>query len=224
MHIFREAGPLLRGSTEGYRDRNLSAFVCSFFVVKKDFSGTYSHRIGTRPVGHLPPLVRPRMNDVRIEGREVGRIGRAYLFSHYDSRGGSSLVVIPTLARALTSYADQRGLDEQTAADLAEEDYVARYAVIVCDRPISLADDGTELLSEYCNGGGYSFGVIQARWYDDARRHWSTWEDTAYAVLWTGALPTVAGQARPLPEELRIDVRDVGEDGWGLALFWPDGR
>lgn len=166
------------------------------------------------------------MNDVRVPGREVGRIERAHLFSHYDSRGGSMLVVVPTLAHALTAYADHLGLDDgQAAADAAEEDYVGRFAVVVCDRSLSPADDGAELLDDYRDdGGGYSWGVIQARWYDVARGRWSRWEDAAYAVLWIGEAPTLAGQAGPLREELRIERRNVGEDAWGLGLFWPDGR
>lgn len=36
--------------------------------------------------------------------------------------------------------------------------------------------------------------------------------------------PMVTGPARPLPEELRIDVRDVDEAAWGLALCWLGGR
>lgn len=166
------------------------------------------------------------MDDVSVPGREVGRIGRAYLFSHYDSRGGSSLVVVPTLARALVAYAEHLGLDDgQAVADAAEEDYVARYAIIVCDRPLSPTDDGAVLLVGYRESDGYSWGVTEARWYDQTRGRWSRWEDTAYAVLWVGDAPTVIGQAGPLREELRLEPRDVGEDAWGLALFWPaDGR
>lgn len=159
------------------------------------------------------------MSDVRAGGREVGRVERAYLFSHFDSRGGSSLVVVPTLARALAAYAEHLGLDEQAAADIAEEDYVGRYAVIVCDKPLSAAD-GAELLAGYRTDGGYSWGVVQARWHDQARRRWSRWQDTAYAVLWVGDAPAVEGQDDPLREELRLDVRAPGEDAWGLILFW----
>lgn len=118
------------------------------------------------------------MNDVPVDAREVGRIERAYLFSHFDSRGGSAFVVVPTLARALVAYADHVGLGEQATADAAEEDYVGRFAVVVCDKPLSAADDGAELLAGY-REGGYSFGVIQARWYDGARGRWTEWQDTA---------------------------------------------
>jgi hypothetical protein len=161
------------------------------------------------------------MDDVRIEGREVGRIGRAYLFSHHDSRGGSVLVVAPTLARALAAYAEHLGLDEQMAAHCAEEDYITRFTVVVCDQPLSPADDGAELLAGYREDGGYSWGVVQARWYDGARGRWTEWHNTAFALLWSGGAPAVMGQAGPLREELRLDVRDVGEDACGLILLWP---
>ena len=166
------------------------------------------------------------MDDVRVLAREVGRIDRTYLFSHFDSRGGSSLVVVPTLARALAAYAEHFGIDdEQLAADIAEEDYVARYTVIVCDRPLSTVNDGAELLTSYReDDGGYSFGVVQARWHDGSRGRWSKWEDTAFAVLWTGAAPTVTGQAGPLREELRIEPRDVGEDALGPCAVLAIGR
>lgn len=85
------------------------------------------------------------MNDVRVEDREVGRIERAYLFGHFDSRGGFVLVVAPTLARALV----------------------------------------------------------------------------AYVMLWGGAVPTGAGKAGPLHEELRIEPRATSVRTRGLGLFWP---
>lgn len=162
------------------------------------------------------------MDNVRIPEREVGRIGRAYLFSHFDSRGGSTLVVARNLSRALVAYTASIGFgDEDLEHDAAEQDYVARYAVIVCDRALSPDDDGAELLADYRDdGGGYRFGVVQSRWRDVSRRRWSRWRDTAYAVLWSGRRPTIFGQAGPLPEELRLDRRNVGEDAWGLGLIW----
>lgn len=195
------------------------------FVGKNEDARLRRDHWNTNLESWLRSSVHPGMNDMRVPDREVGRIQRAYLFGHYDSRGGALLVVQPSLALALTAYAKHLELDDRTAADVAEEDYVARYTVIVCDRALSATDDGQELLADYRDdGGGYSFGVVQARWHDDARRRWRKWEDSAYAVLWVGSAPTVAGQAGPLREELRIEARDVGEDAWGIALFWPHGR
>jgi hypothetical protein len=160
---------------------------------------------------------------VQVGEREVGRIERAYLFGHYDSRGGSTLVVAKNLSRALVSYAASFGYgDEVLEHDAAEEDYVARYVVIVCDRPLSSADDGAELLADYRDdGGGYRLGVLQSRWRDASRRRWSKWKDTSCAILWADKVPTVTGRAGPFRDELRIDRRDVGEDAWGLGLLWP---
>lgn len=161
------------------------------------------------------------MGNVQLPEREVGRIGRAYLFGHYDSRGGSTLVVERNLSRALVAYAKSFGYgDEELEHDAAEEDYVARYTIIVCDRALSTADDGAELLADYRDdGGGYRWGVLQSRWHDASRRH-SRWRDTSYAILWSGRTPTIVGQVGPLQEELRLDRRHVGEDAWGLGLLW----
>ena len=160
---------------------------------------------------------------VRVEAREVGRIERAYLFSHYDSRGGSTLVVAKNLSRALVAYAASFGYgDEVLEHDAAEEGYVGRYMVLVCDRALSPADDGAELLADYRDdGGGYRWGVVRSRWRDASRGRWSRRRDTACAILWAGKVPTVTGCAGPSRDELRIDRRDVGEDAWGLGLLWP---
>ncbi len=165
------------------------------------------------------------MDEVRVHGREVGRIERAYVFGHYDSRGGSTLVVARNLSRALVAYAASFGYgDDVLEHDAAEEDHVARYTVVVCDRALSTADDGAELLADYRDdGGGYRFGVVQSRWRDVSRGRWSRWRDTTYAVLWSGRPPTIAGPAGPLQEEFRLDRRSIGEDAWGLGLIWsPD--
>jgi len=165
--------------------------------------------------------------DVRIPGREVERIDRAYLFSHHDSRGGSTLMVCKNLSRALATHAASFALaDEQMRYEIAEEDYVARYTVVVCDRPLARdQDDGFELLEGYGDNGSYSWGVVQARWFDSERDRWSEWEDTGFAVLWEGDVPAVAAGAGPLGGERRIDSRDVGEDAWGLGLIWgPETR
>ena len=162
------------------------------------------------------------MDNVRVPEREVGRIERAYLFSHYDSRGGSTLVLGKNLSRALVAYAASFGYgDEALEHDVAEEDYVARYAVMVCDRPLTAADDGAELLADYRDdGAGYRWGVVQSRWRDASHRP-SRWRDTSYAILWSGGTPRATGQTRLLQEELRVDRRNIGEDGWGLGLLWP---
>lgn len=163
--------------------------------------------------------------ELDIPGREVERIDRAYLFSHLDSRGGSTLVVHKNLSRALATYAASFALDdEQARFDIAEEDYVARYAIIVCDRPLARdQDDGAELLEAYRDDGGYSWGVVQARWFERSRGRWSKWEDTVFALLWEGEVPTLPASAGPPREELRVDPRDVGEDAWGLGLIWGTG-
>lgn len=162
------------------------------------------------------------MGDVQLPEREVARISRAYLFGHYDSRGGSTLVVARNLSPGLVAYAASFGYgDEELEHDAAEQDYVGRFTVLVCDRALSTADDGAELLADYRDdGGGYRWGVVQSRWRDASRGRRSRWRDTTYAVLWSGRPPAIVVPAGPLQEEFRLDRRNLGEDAWGLGLIW----
>ena len=94
------------------------------------------------------------MDDV-CPGREAcGSSGRTSSVTLRAARRSSCELA----SRALVAYAATFGFgdDDQLASDLAEEDYVARYAVVVCDRPPTAADDGAELLADYRDdGGGY---------------------------------------------------------------------
>lgn len=177
--------------------------------------------------------------------RERERVEKVYLFAHYESRGGASLVVARNHLDAVSTYltafdaeglrvyvSEGEGEDAARAAvdnlvDAAQDDFVARYELRVCDAPLPEGDD--ELLEEYRDDGGYRFGVVERRYFraDLSARasktthgRWSKWSDSTVAVLWQGArIPTVTLAGRGLlEEELRLLRRDVGEDAYGLVL------
>src|SRR5262245_44032287 len=59
-------------------------------------------------------------------------IPRAFVFGHYDSRGGSSLIEAVNLGEAAKVYNSQFGMDtEELGLDPAGDDYIGRYGVAV---------------------------------------------------------------------------------------------
>lgn len=176
--------------------------------------------------------------------REVERVAKVYLFGHYDSRGGATAVIARNHVDAVNAYLaafDPEGLrayvherEGEDAArkavddlvDAAQDDFLARYELRVCDAALPDADD--ELLEEYRDSDGYRFGVVQRRYFradlgapaSKTKGRWSKWMDTDVAVLWRGARePAVRLQSRDLLEEqVRLQQREVGEDAYGLVL------
>lgn len=131
----------------------------------------------------------------KISERQVEEHPRCFLFGHYDSRGGASLVRAKNLLEAFEKYAESFGWavkdgrledegmrqhmksEEEYEAwkpdalhGLMEEDFMFSCNVIVCDEPF--ADDNVELDRSYCDDrkDGYSYGVLQYRWL---HKHWS---------------------------------------------------
>ncbi len=138
-----------------------------------------------RPVNALP---------LKLTDRQVEERGRCFLFGHYDSRGGATLVEARNLLEAFQRYAsegfcwtvDEKGQlqdpgmrqymkdDAEYEAwrpdalhSLMEEDFMFSCNVIVCDEPFG--DGETELDHGYSeDGGGYRYGVVQYRWLHKA--------------------------------------------------------
>lgn len=127
--------------------------------------------------------------------RQVEEHPRCFLFGHYDSRGGASLVKARNLIEAFEKYAESFGwakdpktgqLEDEGMRQymksegeyeawkpdalhwLMEEDFMFSCNVIVCDEPF--ADDNVELDRAYCDDrkDGYSYGVLQYRWLHEA--------------------------------------------------------
>lgn len=176
--------------------------------------------------------------------REVEGIAKLYLFGHYDSRGGATAVIARNHVDAVKAYLaafdpdglrayvqEREGEDAARKAvddlvDAAQDDFLARYELRVCD--VALPDAADELLEEYRDSDGYRFGVVQRRYSrsesgapaSKTKGRWSKWTDTDVAVLWQGPRqPSLSVSSRGLlDEQVRLQRRDVGEDAYGLVL------
>jgi hypothetical protein len=108
-------------------------------------------------------LNRPRTLDdlVKFEPAERERVvewhERAYLFGHYDSRGGAYLVLALNLNEATGKYAVAIGVDEDEF-DLAGDDYIKRVSLVVLDLP--LPANGSELLADYTDTASRSYDLM----------------------------------------------------------------
>ena len=130
--------------------------------------------------------------------RVVQRIPRAYVFGHYDSRGGSTLIPAKTFHQALCKYAETFGRDEngddpgqkdffrtcegmegqaledryqQWKADSfqeLEDEKLFTCEVFVCDEPFP--QEPAELDDGYCceRGDGWNYGILQSRYTSPA--------------------------------------------------------
>lgn len=100
--------------------------------------------------------------------RIVQTIEKAFLFGHYDSRGGAMLVIASNFIKALEAYAETFGCgfkeagDEEAYDNLinnCHQDFLRSGSVIVCDE-LFQDGSGVELNSEYTDDG-YSYGSIK---------------------------------------------------------------
>lgn len=129
----------------------------------------------------------------KISDRQVEEHPRCFLFGHYDSRGGATLVKARNLLEAVSRYAveafqwevvdgklEEPGQREYLKDDaeyeawkpdalhsLVEEDFMFSCNVIVCDAPFP--DDQVDLDYGYDDENGYRYGVVQYRW---KHKHW----------------------------------------------------
>jgi len=181
--------------------------------------------------------------------RAVQFVPRAYVFGHYDSRGGAALVVADTIAKAIVKYARVFGWDEnledlgqkeylrdqglqgqaledeynawkKTALQDIEDEHIFTCQVVVCDG--SLPAEEAELDADYAETG-YSYGTIQSR-CQDYKGKTMDWQDAGsnkILVLWKGEPPKPLGQNQYLPQyEERLEKMDsLGEDAFGLILM-----
>jgi len=162
--------------------------------------------------------------------RVVQFIPRAYVFGHYDSRGGASLIVADTIAEAIRKYATIFGWDgdledlgqkeyfqdhehlqgqaledryseyKKLALQGIEDEHIFTCQVVICDE--ALPSEEAELDAEYGGGEGYSYGTIQSR-YQDYEGKTTDWQDVGsnkILVLWKGEPPKPLGQNQYLPQ------------------------
>lgn len=116
---------------------------------------------------------------------------RAYMFGHYDSRGGGFLLKgAKTSVEALALYNLTQGWDLYDEAAMEDfQNSEGKVELVVCDRP--LPDDG-DILDGYQYGGhsderGYLCARLERRYVGDSR-HQYNWEPTGTVVLWVATL------------------------------------
>lgn len=160
-------------------------------------------------------------------GRQKQVVRRAFLFGHYDSRGGASLVVADEIGEAVRKYAAAFGMVGELAEDASEEDrreqaetlhqmfaedYMAWVEVYVCDG--ELPDGDAELDDDYAEGG-FRYGRIEEKYKDSSA---GKWQKTNKLVLWKGPKPKLAVEDDRFMR-FRLEREELGEDAFGLCLF-----
>lgn len=97
--------------------------------------------------------------------------------------------------------------------DVAGDDYIGQYELIVCDCEGELPPK-QELLKDY--NGEYTFGRIQSRYIDHNGKP-SEWHNTEAVMLWKGKAPKLFDDGQcALKYEYRVRKWNVGEDAFGL--------
>lgn len=154
-------------------------------------------------------LAQARPGKDKKADRQVEQTRTAYVFGHYDSRGGAALVLADNHIEALKKYmaaffsCDLSQTDEDKEyvdgmIDAAQEDFIKRVQLVVCDE--ALPDEEAELDATYADEGGYLYGKVQSRyeqcdWDHDNRDaqgratkvhtgKFSEWTDTDVFVMW----------------------------------------
>lgn len=186
----------------------------------------------------------------KIHEREAGRT-RAFLFGHYDSRGGAMLVEARNLLEAFPRYAEPFGWEtvdgrlespqmkeyiEKDGGDyeewrseaihgLMQEDFMYGCTAIFLDE---MPDGEQDLDKGYAEDGGYSYGRLEYRW--NTGKKLTKWEDAGLGekktlVFWKGKKPVVDPKALGMDYltdlEVRIARESLGEDAFGVV--WMPG-
>jgi hypothetical protein len=162
---------------------------------------------------------------VKITSGRVKETVKAYLFGHYDSRGGAFMVLAKNPAEALKKVSVGFGggqLGDEAAEDglldAMLDDFIGRRTVVVCDD--ALPPEDAELDEDYADpGAGFKYGVVQQS-YQKPDGSWSKWGDTETMVLWKGrVVPKLDAEAvTTLPLKHRVKRERLGEDACGLCL------
>jgi hypothetical protein len=162
-------------------------------------------------------LNRPRTLDdlVQFELGDRERVvewhERAYLFGHYDSRGGASLVLARNLNEATAKYGVAMGFDEDDEFDIAGDDYIKRVSLVVLD--VSLPANGSELLADYTGtpDRSYDLRVVEHKF---GRR----WSESDTLVLFRADREPPKVLPYDYADGTRLVPKPVGEDAFGLLL------
>lgn len=159
--------------------------------------------------------------------RIVQTIEKAFLFGHYDSRGGATLVIASNYIKALEAYMTAFGCGLKEAdnkeaydnlVDCCHKDFIRSGSVIVCDEPFFEGSD-VELDSEYTDDG-YSYGSIK-----ETRTH-KTFEGTTKSatetilIFWKKKKPVLdRDEDNHSVSEYTIKREKLGEDAFGLHMI-----
>lgn len=170
--------------------------------------------------------------------QEVQYITDAHLFSHFDSRGGSTLLIgHHNTADAIRAYENAVGADPEWNMGYQDlKEGLGKVSIIVCGTP--LPEEG-ELLNDYLGDGGYVAGILQSR-YRYGNNTWSKWADSDVLVLFAPEEPDPeeeemfnedgtklempAFMTKPhddhgMNTEYRVLTAELGEDAFGLCLI-----
>jgi hypothetical protein len=162
------------------------------------------------------------MTNNSLKARTVTTLEKAYLFGHYDSRGGSMLILARHHIDALRVYGEVFCVEEfkdepkvyNTQIDNLQEDFIARYRVIFCDAPCPT--EPAELLEDYTEDGkGWKFGVVRNKFRGE-------WSESGTAVFWRGEKPDAPESQWNFHEESDIEEQEIGEDAFGCHLLISD--
>lgn len=186
------------------------------------------------------------VNAILLQGPQPGRkadrqaewFEKAYVFGHYDSRGGATLVLADNHVEALRKYGEAFGVSLEgegkvdNGIDALQDDFLKRVELIVCDE--ALPEGEAELDEEY--EGAYRYGKVQSRYelveydYDGPKNpdggfrriptgKFSKWRDEPVMVLWKGRTPPKLSLPGGLLQcEHRMVREKLGEDACGLVL------
>lgn len=195
-------------------------------------------RAAAKAVNAMMEAVAKRRGEPQFE-REVDYIHKAYIFGHYDSRGGAMLVQAPNVKVAMEDYlkeceigfTDTGEFDPDNYAwDTAYEDLSTQglFSVIVCDEVLP---DRGELLAGY-NDDGYKVARLESRMIMSQPDE-TQWYEIPVVVLWKGdasidpadkayfndAPRIIPSQSQSFVKyEYRLVEWQPGEDAFGLWL------
>lgn len=181
-----------------------------------------------RAVNELLEAPEPEAQTVVAGGRQKQVVRRAFLFGHYDSRGGASLVVADEIGEAARKYACVHGLVDgpgvpveperkREEADMIHrlfaDDYISWVEVFVCDA--SFPESDLDLDEEFCGPeSGFRYGRIESKLKSSTGK----WEKTHRMVFWKGPKPKLVVEDDGFVK-YRIEREELGEDAFGLVLF-----
>ena len=153
----------------------------------------------------------------------TGRFTRCFLFGHYDSRGGATLIRAQGITEALDAYARRfGGGGPDKTHRLFAEDFLGVVEAVFFGAEAPRENE-SEIDLDAAYGGDFHVGRVrirsslQSRWHDAPGQ-----ESRSVLVFWKGrkpdakeACPDVGG---PAIIETQIVKESLGEDAFGVLF------